>query len=78
MVTNMNRHYFISDDLDDLDHIEDELERRGIFKPQIHVLSQDDAGVERHKHLHNIESVLKQDIIHGTITGAIFIEYRLA
>lgn len=68
----MNRHYFISDDLNDLDHIEEQLERRGIFKPQIHVLSQDDAGVALHKLLHNIESLLKQDIIHGTITGAIF------
>lgn len=68
----MKRHYFISDDLDDLDRIEVELEQRGIKKPQIHVLSKDDGGVERHKHLHNIESVLKQDVVHGTIVGAIF------
>ena len=66
----MNRHYFISEDLDDLDRIEDELERRGIFRPQIHVLSKDDAGVDTHKHLHNIESVLKQDVVHGTLVGA--------
>jgi hypothetical protein len=68
----MNRHYFISDDLDDLERIEEELERRGIVKPQIHVLSKDDTGVERHQHLHNIESVFKQDVVHGTIVGAIF------
>jgi hypothetical protein len=67
----MNRHYFVSDDLDDLDGIEEELERRGIFRPQIHVLSKDDAGVETHKHLHNIESVFKQDVVHGTLVGAI-------
>lgn len=66
----MKRHYFISDDLDDLDRIEQELERRGIHKPQIHVLSKDDTTVEKHPHLHNIEAVFKQDVVHGTITGA--------
>ena len=42
----MKRHYFISDDLDDLERIEEELEQRGINTPQIHVLSKDDAAVE--------------------------------
>ena len=66
----MKRHFFISDNLDDLDRIEVELERRGINKPQIHVLSKDDAGVDTHKHLHNIEAVFKQDVVHGTMVGA--------
>lgn len=66
----MKRHYFISDDLDDLERIEEELEQRGINKPQIHVLSKDDGAVERHRHLHNIGSVLKQDVVHGTQVGA--------
>lgn len=66
----MKRHYFISDNLDDLDMIEAELEEKGINRPQIHVLSKDDAGVDTHRHLHNIESVLKQDIVHGTLVGA--------
>ncbi len=68
----MKRHYFISDNLDDLDRIEQELEHRGVATPQIHVLSKDDAGVDRHRHLHNIESVFKQDVVHGTILGFIF------
>lgn len=68
----MKRHYFISSDLDDLDRIELELEQSGVAKPQIHVLSRDDAAVESHAHLHNIESVLKQDVIHGTVMGALF------
>ncbi len=68
----MKRHYFISDDLDDLERIEEELERRGIYKPQIHVLSKDDAAVANHKHLHNIEAVFKQDVVHGTLMGAMF------
>ncbi len=66
----MNRHYFISDNLDDLDRIEVELEQKGIHKPQIHVLSKDDAGVDIHEHLHNIESVFKQNVVNGTIVGA--------
>lgn len=66
----MKRHYFVSDDLDDLDRIEVELEQRGISKPQIHVLSKDDGAVERHQHLHNIQSVFKQDVVHGTMVGA--------
>ena len=68
----MKRHYYLSDNLDGLDHIEDELERHGIVRPQIHVLSKDDTGVETHRHLHNIESVLKQDVVHGTILGGLY------
>lgn len=66
----MKRHYFISDDLDELDRIEQELEQSGINKPQIHVLSKDDTAVESRRHLHNIEAVFKQDVVHGTMLGA--------
>jgi len=68
----MKRHYFISDDLDDLERIEEELERSGINTPQIHVLSKDDTAVANHKHLHNIEAIFKQDVVHGTLVGAMF------
>jgi len=67
----MKRHYFISSSLDDLDSIEQQLESKGVHRSQIHVLSKDDAGVETHEHLHNIESVLKYDVVHGTMLGAI-------
>ncbi len=66
----MNRHYFVSEDLDDLERIEEQLERRGICKPQIHVLSKDDTAVANHINLHSIEAVFKQDIVHGTLLGA--------
>ena len=46
------RHYFISDDLDDLDLLEDQLEHNGIDSPRIHVLSNDTVGVANHVHLH--------------------------
>ena len=66
----MKRHFYISNDLDDLDRIEQELESNGVHKPQIHVFSKDDTAVETHDHLHNIESVFKNDVVHGTIMGA--------
>jgi hypothetical protein len=65
----MKRHFYISDDLDDLDRIEQELESNGVHKPQIHVFSKDDSSVIEHDHLHNMESVFKNDVVHGTITG---------
>lgn len=66
----MQRHYYISDNLDDLEQIEQELENAGVTKPQIHVLSDDDAGLELH-HLHQVEAVLKKDVVHGTELGAV-------
>jgi len=67
----MLRHYYISDDLDDLDHIEEELEKAGVATPQMHVLSRDDAGVALHEHLHPVEAVLKKDVVRGTEIGAV-------
>ena len=66
----MKRHYYISDDLDDLEIVENDLERAGVTTPQIHVLSEDDAGLETH-HLHEVEAVLKRDVVHGTELGAL-------
>jgi hypothetical protein len=66
----MLRHYYISDDLNDLQAIETELVAKGVSTPQIHVLSENDAEVEKH-HLHAIESVLKQDVVHSTTLGAV-------
>lgn len=66
----MLRRYFISDDLDDLAIIEQELEAQGIATPQIHVLSENDAEVELH-HLHEVAPVLKSDVVHATEVGAV-------
>lgn len=66
----MLRHYYISDDLEDLEVIEKELQNKGVSAPQIHVLSENDAEVEKH-HLHAIESVLKKDVVHSTELGAL-------
>jgi len=66
----MKRHYYLSTDLDDLEIVERDLEDAGVTTPQIHVLSLDDQGVEEH-HLHNVEAVLKKDVVRGTELGAV-------
>lgn len=66
----MNRHYYISDDLDDLETVESELEASGINTEQIHVLSEKDAEVEHH-HLHDVPSLMKQDVVHSGEIGAL-------
>ncbi len=67
----MKRHYYITDDLDDLDHVEEELERAGLVTPQLHVLSRDDAGVARHEHLHEVEAVMRTDVVRSMKKGAL-------
>lgn len=66
----MKRHYYVSDDLKDLKEVEQELQQSGLTTPQIHVLSEKDAEVEKH-HLHAIEAVLKQDVVRSTKFGAL-------
>ena len=65
------RHYFISNDLDDLEALEQQLEAAGIEAPQIHVLTNDDTGVAGHQHLHEVQSLMKKDIIHAAEVGAL-------
>jgi len=64
----MIRHYFVSDSLDDLEQIEKELEENGVVTPQIHVLSKDGYGVERH-HLHGVSDFMKTDVMHSGLIG---------
>ncbi|BCX70552.1 MULTISPECIES: hypothetical protein [Pseudomonas] len=66
----MNRHYYISDNLDDLEAVENELEANGINTEQIHVLSEKVADVEEH-HLHEVNSLMKQDVVHSGEIGAV-------
>ncbi len=66
----MKRHFYLSDDLDELEQVELDLESAGVSTPQIHVLSEDDAGVQTH-HLNGVEAVLRKDVVHGTERGAV-------
>lgn len=65
----MKRQYYISSDLADLKLVEQELKFEGLSTPQIHVLSANDAEVEKY-HLHAIKAVLKQDVVRSTRLGA--------
>jgi len=67
----MLRHYFISDNLDDLELFEEQLENAGITTPQIHVLSRNDDGVAKHKHLNSVQSFMRNDVLHSTEMGAV-------
>jgi len=67
----MLRHYFTSSDLDDLELVEEQLEAAGIPTPQIHVLTLDDTDAENHHHLHDVQSLMKRDLIHSGLYGAL-------
>lgn len=66
----MERYYYISDDLDDLEAVERELENAGIAIEQIHVLSHDDDAIGR-RGLNGVTSIMKKDLIPSTIVGAV-------
>ena len=66
----MLRHYFISDNLDDLEVFEKQLENAGVSTPQIHVLSRNDTEVAHH-HLHDVNSFMKKDVVHSATCGAV-------
>ncbi|MBU3620063.1 hypothetical protein [Polynucleobacter sp. CS-Odin-A6] len=64
------RHYFISNNLDDLDLFEKQLGKEAISPIQIHVLSNDVEGVLEHPHLYGVGSFMKLDIVRSGFIGA--------
>lgn len=66
----MRRYFYVSNDLDDLERVENTLEEAGISRGQIHVLSNDDAGVKEHN-LNQVYSWFRTDVISTTYKGAI-------
>ncbi len=64
----MKRHYYVSNDLDDLESLEIELEKKGVDTEQIHVLSENDAYLETH-HLHAVDSISKKDVWRSGFIG---------
>jgi hypothetical protein len=67
----MSRHYFVSSDMDDLEVLEEQLEAAGIPTPQIHVLTLDDTEAENHHHLHDVQSLMKRDLVRSGELGAL-------
>lgn len=66
----MNRHYYVSDTLDELELLEQELETSGIPVEQIHVLSEQDAELEKHR-VNPVPSVMKTDLFNLGWRGAL-------
>lgn len=64
----MNRHYYISDNLDELERLEAELEASGIATEQIHVLSEKDAETGQ-RHLHEVSPFMKKDVVRSGRVG---------
>ncbi len=64
------RHYFISNNLDDLDLFGKQLEKETVSPIQIHVLSNDVEGVLQHPHLYGVGSFMKLDIVRSGLIGA--------
>ena len=65
----LQRYFFISEDLDVLEALEKRLEDKGVSRMRIHILSEDDSGVERHTGLHAVESIMKTDLFHSGVVG---------
>ena len=66
----MMRHFFIGSDLDDLERLEEDLERAGFARSQIHVLTLDTAGANRHRRLHQVSALMKLNLVRWGIIGA--------
>lgn len=65
------RHFFVSNDLDDLETLQLQLQEAGLSRPQLHVLSHDDAAVEKHHRLHDVSSFMKTDVVRSGELGAL-------
>ena len=76
----MHRQYFVSNNLDELESIQQDLVMNGLKDSQVHVLSDDDGGVATH-HLHSVNSFAKTNVVpsalHGAVVGVILASLAL-
>lgn len=66
----MTRYFFVSDDLDELEKLEEELESTELVTPQIHLLTLDEGGAANHRHLHEVTALMKTNVLHSMLYGA--------
>lgn len=66
-----SRHFYVSDSLDELETIEEELEAKGVTTPQIHMVSLNDMDADYHPRLHQVSSIGKTDTLYGASRGAV-------
>ncbi|WP_075187590.1 hypothetical protein [Teredinibacter haidensis] len=65
----MRRYYFLSNDLADIQRAEHDLYSAGYSFHQVHVLSGQDAELEK-RHVHEVNPFAKLDILHSSLLGA--------
>ncbi|SMF01631.1 hypothetical protein SAMN02745866_00141 [Alteromonadaceae bacterium Bs31] len=65
----MKRYYYLSNDLYDLERAASDLHEAGVSDLQIHVLSQQDAELEK-RHLHEVHPFAKRALFQAGILGA--------
>lgn len=77
----MKRYYFVTDDLDDLAAVEDDLKAYGISPLQMHLLSDADAELQR-RGMENTESLWRNNIFrsmrNGFLTGMVLAAILMA
>lgn len=66
----MERYFYASDDLRDLERLETELESEGVVRPQIHVLTDSEAQLKRYR-LHEVSSLMRTDVVRKGLLGAV-------
>lgn len=66
----MKRVYYASENLDELQQVEQELEQEGVPAEHMHVLSREEATAEE-KDLKPVSSLLQRDTIHMGLRGAL-------
>lgn len=66
----MERYYFISDDIGEVQKAQSELLQRGVASPHVRVLSNDDAELDR-RGLRSVFPFLRQDVVRSTERGAL-------
>ncbi len=66
----MQRHYYVSEDLNELASVEQELEECGLETPHMHILSEQDASVEKQQ-LPDVDSLSKKNVVYSTEVGAL-------
>lgn len=64
----MNRYYFITNDMNDLAHVEKELEQQGVLKEQMKVLPYNDA-LAQEAGLESVDSLFRKDMFGSIAVG---------
>src|SRR5690625_1423332 len=64
----MKRHFYLSDNLADVEALAKDLEGNNIQWPHIHILTRDEADLEN-RQLHSVDWLSRHDVVPSTIVG---------